>query len=104
MGKLFLSACEELLKTMASFILENQEHSRVACRDSGKTKLDASMGEIMVTLEKLNWIILHGERYCDHPKDRPANFLIGMMKNAEVRYEPMGVVASIVSGTTHSIT
>ena len=89
----------KLLKTMASFILENQENiARVACRDSGKTKLDASMGEIMVTLEKLNWIILHGEKVL-RPSQRPgpANFLIGMMKNAEVRYEPMGVVTSIVS-------
>ncbi|KGU35343.1 hypothetical protein MGK_02159 [Candida albicans P57055] len=89
----------KLLKTMASFILENQENiARVACRDSGKTKLDASMGEIMVTLEKLNWIISHGEKVL-RPSQRPgpANFLIGMMKNAEVRYEPMGVVTSIVS-------
>ena len=84
---------------MASFILENQENiARVACRDSGKTKLDASMGEIMVTLEKLNWIILHGEKVL-RPSQRPgpANFFDWDDENAEVRYEPMGVVTSIVS-------
>ncbi|RLV93351.1 putative aldehyde dehydrogenase-like protein [Spathaspora sp. JA1] len=93
------SVRRKLLKTLAMFILENQENiARIACRDSGKTKLDASMGEIMVTLEKLNWIIAHGER-CLKPSPRPgsSNFLLGLMKNAEVRYEPLGVVSAIVS-------
>lgn len=54
----------KFLKTLARFILENQENiARVACRDSGKTKLDASMGEIMVTLEKINWIVAHGAKF-----------------------------------------
>ena len=89
----------KLLKTLARYILENQENiARIACRDSGKTKLDASMGEIMVTLEKLNWIIAHGEKTLK-PSQRPgpSNFLLGFLKNAEVRYEPMGVVSAIVS-------
>lgn len=52
----------------------------------------------MVTLEKINWIIAHGERAL-RPSSRPgpSNLLIGMMKNGEVRYEPLGVVAAIVS-------
>ncbi|KAG7662837.1 MSC7 [[Candida] subhashii] len=89
----------KLLRTLTNFILENQENiARIACRDSGKTKLDASMGEIMVTLEKLNWIIANGERAL-RPSQRPgpSNFLIGLMKNAEIRYEPLGVIAAIVS-------
>lgn len=89
----------QLLKTLSRFIVNNQEDiARVACRDSGKTKLDASMGEIMVTLEKLNWIIANGERALK-PSVRPgpANFLIGLMKSAEVRYEPLGVVSAFVS-------
>ncbi|KAK6464711.1 meiotic sister-chromatid recombination aldehyde dehydrogenase [Scheffersomyces coipomensis] len=89
----------KFLKTLSRYILENQEDiARIACRDSGKTKLDASMGEIMVTLEKLNWIIAHGERAL-RPSQRPgpSNLLIGLMKNGEVRYEPLGVVAALVS-------
>ncbi|ABN67974.2 Meiotic Sister-Chromatid recombination aldehyde dehydrogenase [Scheffersomyces stipitis CBS 6054] len=89
----------QVLKTLSRFILDNQEDiARIACRDSGKTKLDASMGEIMVTLEKLKWIIAHGERVL-RPSQRPgpSNLLIGMMKNGEVRYEPLGVVAALVS-------
>lgn len=89
----------QLLKTLSKFIISNQEDiARVACRDSGKTKLDASMGEIMVTLEKLNWIIANGERALK-PSMRPgpSNFLIGLMKSAEVRYEPLGVVSAFIS-------
>ena len=90
---------KQLLKTINQFILDNQEEiARVACRDSGKTKLDASMGEIMVTLEKISWIISHGEKAL-RPSARPgpSSLLMGLMKNAEVRYEPLGVVAAIVS-------
>lgn len=93
------SARKQLLRTLNQFILDNQEDiARVACRDSGKTKLDASMGEIMVTLEKINWIIAHGERALS-PSTRPgpSSLLMGLMKHAEVRYEPLGVVAAIVS-------
>lgn len=89
----------KLLHTLNRYILDHQDEiARVACRDSGKTKLDALMGEIMVTLEKINWTIANGERAL-RPSQRPgpANFLIGMMKNGEVRYEPLGLVAAIVS-------
>lgn len=90
---------KKLLRTLNQFLLDNQEDvARVACRDSGKTKLDASMGEIMVTLEKINWIIAHGERALS-PSVRPgpSSLLMGLMKHAEIRYEPLGVVAAIVS-------
>lgn len=87
-----------LLRTLHQYIVDHQEEiARVACRDSGKTKLDASMGEIMVTLEKLTWTIAHGERAL-RPSLRPgpSSLFLGLMKNAEVRYEPMGVVGAFV--------
>ncbi|KAG7192747.1 Meiotic Sister-Chromatid recombination aldehyde dehydrogenase [Scheffersomyces spartinae] len=89
----------KLLKTLARYIGDHQEDfARVACRDSGKTRVDALMGEILVTLEKLNWIISNGEKALK-PSQRPgpAHRLIGILKQAEVRYEPLGVVAAIVS-------
>lgn len=94
-----ISLRRTVLQTLRRYILDNQDGiSRVACRDSGKTRLDALMGEIMVTLEKLKWIIKHGERALK-PSQRPgpSSLLLGFMKNAEVRYEPLGVVSSIVS-------
>ncbi|MCJ1414951.1 Meiotic Sister-Chromatid recombination aldehyde dehydrogenase [Xylographa parallela] len=67
----------------------------VACLDSGKTKVDASFGEILVTAEKLKWTIQHGEKAL-RPEKRPSNFLMTYKQN-EVRWEPLGVVAACVS-------
>ena len=79
-----------------SHILNNQETiATVACLDTGKTKIDASLGEILVTVEKLKWTIQHGESSLK-PEKRPTNFLL-MYKYNEVRWEPLGVIAAIVS-------
>ncbi|EDO17689.1 hypothetical protein Kpol_1004p66 [Vanderwaltozyma polyspora DSM 70294] len=87
------------LVTLEDYILKNQDLiARVACRDSGKTMLDASMGEILVTLEKIKWIVKHGEKVLK-PSRRPGptNFFMKFYKGAEIRYEPLGVISSIVS-------
>ncbi|KAF7448950.1 PutA NAD-dependent aldehyde dehydrogenase [Pyrenophora tritici-repentis] len=66
----------KVLRTMLKFILENQEAiARVACLDSGKTMVDASLGEILVTVEKLRWTIKHGEKSLKAEK-RDTNFLM----------------------------
>jgi acyl-CoA reductase-like NAD-dependent aldehyde dehydrogenase len=76
--------------------MENQaDICRVACLDSGKTMIDATIGEILVTLEKLNWTILHGEKALK-PSTRPTSLLMSYKKN-RVEYEPMGIVAALVS-------
>lgn len=88
-----------VLVSLQLYILENQELiARVACRDSGKTMLDASMGEILVTLEKLQWTIKYGKTVLQ-PSRRPGptNFFMKFYKGAEIRYEPLGVISSIVS-------
>ena len=69
--------------------------ARAACLDSGKTRIDASFGEILVTAEKLKWTIDHGEEALKLER-RPTNFLM-MYKVNEVRWEPLGVVAACVS-------
>ena len=84
------------MRTLLQYVLDNQEIiSRVACLDSGKTMIDASLGEILVTVEKLKWTIRHGEKAL-RPESRPGNFLM-MYKKNEVRWEPLGVVAACVS-------
>lgn len=86
----------KVLRTMLKFILENQEEiARVACLDSGKTMVDAALGEILVTVEKLRWTIKHGEKSLRSER-RDTNFLM-MYKWNEVVYEPLGVVAACVS-------
>lgn len=81
---------------MLKFILENQEViARVACLDSGKTMVDAGLGEILVTVEKLRWTIKNGEESLK--AERRATNLLMLYKWNEVTYEPLGVVAACVS-------
>jgi hypothetical protein len=48
--------------TFHRYVLDHQDDLVTACcLDSGKTKVDASFGEILVTTEKLKWTIDHGE-------------------------------------------
>ena len=99
----------QVLRTLLKFILEHQEDiARVSCRDSGvlrhfdpafnlqKTMIDASLGEILVTCEKLRWLIANGKNVL-RPEKRPVTSLLMMHKTAEIRYEPLGVVAALVS-------
>ena len=47
----------QLMRTLQRFIVENQQTcARVAVRESGKTLLDAVIGEVLVTCEKLSWL------------------------------------------------
>ena len=86
----------ELTDFARRHILDNQDSiARAACLDSGKTMIDASFGEILVTAEKLKWTILHGEKALRSER-RPTNLLMSYKVN-EVRWEPLGVVAACVS-------
>ncbi|SCV72987.1 BQ2448_6912 [Microbotryum intermedium] len=99
-----------------------QAIARIASRDTGKTLVDAAFGEILTTCEKLRWIIANGEQ-CLKPEarrsvlgfrqDKPLpNWLSSDLtmdslphrtnmilahKVSKVLYEPLGVVAAIVS-------
>ncbi|KAK0729791.1 Aldehyde/histidinol dehydrogenase [Lasiosphaeris hirsuta] len=85
-----------VLRSILRHVLDNQEGiCRVACLDSGKTLLDAQLGEILVTAEKLQWTIKHGEKAL-RPSRRPTNLLMAYKHNT-VHYEPLGVVAALVS-------
>lgn len=86
----------QILRTLLKYVLDHQDDIVTACcLDSGKTKVDASFGEILVTAEKLKWTIDHGEKAL-LPSRRPTNFLMMYKKNM-VTYEPLGVVAACVS-------
>ncbi|WPG97979.1 aldehyde dehydrogenase [Acrodontium crateriforme] len=86
----------QVLKTLLKYVLENQDVIvRAACLDSGKTRVDALFGEVLVTVEKLKWTIDHGERALT-PERRPTNLLM-FYKHNQVRYEPLGVVSACVS-------
>ena len=57
--------------------------------------LDAALGEILTTCAKLDWLVTWGEHYLK-PESRSTNWML-TYKSAKVYYEPLGVVAAIVS-------
>jgi acyl-CoA reductase-like NAD-dependent aldehyde dehydrogenase len=84
-----------LMRTMLRYITENQENcARVAVRDSGKTLLDAIIGEVLVTCEKLTWLADYGEEFL-RPESRKTGRMM-MMKKVYVEYIPLGVIGAIV--------
>jgi len=58
-------------------------------RDSGKTMVDAMMGELFPVCEKLRYTIAHGERDLG-PEPRRSGLL--MHKKVRVEYSPLGVI------------
>jgi len=85
----------QLLRVIQRFILENSETIvTVACRESGKTMIDAMVGELTVTLEKLRWTTMYGEQYLT-PEYRDSG-LMNLHKTSRVEWVPVGVVGAIV--------
>ena len=50
---------------------------RVSSRDSGKTAVDAALGEVMVTCEKIWWLIKHGQKWLK-PEQRSAGIMVSL--------------------------
>jgi hypothetical protein len=85
----------QLMRIMQRYFTENQETcARVAVRDSGKTMLDALIGEVLVTCEKLAWLEKDGEKYL-RPEPRDTGRMM-LMKKVHVEFVPLGVIGAIV--------
>ena len=103
----------KVVRSLKKWLVDNQETcAKVAARDTGKTRefdllhahdiwthlglvLDAALGEILTTASKMDWLVRHGESYLK-PESRGTNWML-TYKKAKVYYEPLGVVAAIVS-------
>ena len=48
---------------------------RVSSRDSGKTAVDAALGEVMVTCEKIWWLLKNGQKWLK-PEYRSAGIMV----------------------------
>ena len=84
-----------LMRTILRYVTENQVNcARVAVRDSGKTLLDALIGEVLVTCEKLVWLADYGEQYLKREYRETGRMMI--MKTVYVEWVPVGVVGAIV--------
>ena len=63
--------------------------------DAASTVVDAALGELLTTCSKMEWLIKHGEAAL-RPESRHGNTLL-FYKKSQVHYEPLGLVAAIVS-------
>ncbi|KAK0474917.1 meiotic sister-chromatid recombination aldehyde dehydrogenase [Armillaria novae-zelandiae] len=85
-----------VVRSLLKWLVDNQDTcAKVACRDTGKTMVDAALGEILTTCSKMEWLIAHGEEAL-RPEKRRRNTMLAY-KTSEVHYEPLGAVAGIVS-------
>ena len=83
-----------VLRTIQKYICHHIEDiCRVSTRDSGKPKVDALLGEVLTTCEKIRCINAWGELWL-RPSYRPTGPMM-MHKTAWVEYVPLGVVAPI---------
>lgn len=86
----------QFLRILLKYILEHQELiCKISSRDTGKTMVDASLGEIMTTCEKITWLLSEGEKWL-----KPEYRLTGrsmLHKKAKVEFHPLGVIGAIVS-------
>lgn len=86
----------QFLRVLLKYIIEHQELiCEVSSRDTGKTMVDASLGEIMTTCEKITWLLSEGERWLK-PEYRSAGRSM-LHKKSKVEFHPLGVIGAIVS-------
>lgn len=86
-----------VLKSILEWIIADEETIvRIACRDTGKTAVDAYFGEILTTSAKLKYLIANAEKVLS-PESRPNGNLLIAHKVSRVYYKPFGVVLASVS-------
>ncbi|XP_052190396.1 aldehyde dehydrogenase 22A1 [Diospyros lotus] len=86
----------QFLRILLKYIIEHQELiCEISSRDTGKTMVDASLGEIMTTCEKITWLLSEGERWL-RPEYRSCGRSM-LHKRSKVEFYPLGVIGAIVS-------
>ncbi|KAG4990411.1 hypothetical protein JHK87_023868 [Glycine soja] len=86
----------QFLRILLKYIIKHQALiCEISSRDTGKTMVDASLGEIMTTCEKINWLLSEGEQ-CLKPEYRSSGRAM-LHKRAKVEFHPLGVIGAIVS-------
>lgn len=83
-----------VLRTIQKYIVQHvRDICRVSARESGKPQVDAVMGEILTTCEKIRTLCEWGELWL-RPEQRPTGPMM-VHKIAWVEYVPLGVIAPI---------
>lgn len=87
----------KLLNSILEWVIAEQDTIiRVACRDTGKTAVDAFFGEILTTSSKLKYLIANAENALK-PESRPSGNILLMHKKSTVYHRPLGVCLASVS-------
>lgn len=84
----------KVLRSILAAVVENADAiCDAVVRDSGKTRENAMLGEVMPICEKLRWNIKRGEAVL-----RPQRVSSGMLvhKRAQIEYHPAGVAGAIL--------
>lgn len=83
-----------VLRTIQQYIVQNMDTiCAVAAMDSGKSIVDAALGEVITTTEKIRTICAWGELWL-RPDPRPVSPML-LHKIATVEYIPYGMIATI---------
>ncbi|KAL3792028.1 hypothetical protein HJC23_011193 [Cyclotella cryptica] len=83
-----------VLRTLQKYIVSHVDDiCRLCACDSGKTRVDALLGEILTTCEKIRTLLHHGETWLER-SPRPVNPMM-VHKSAYVEYVPLGVLGII---------
>ncbi|KAL2341674.1 hypothetical protein Fmac_009614 [Flemingia macrophylla] len=86
----------QFLRILLKYIIKHQALiCEISSRDTGKTMVDASLGEIMTTCEKINWLLSEGEKWLK-PEYRSSGRAM-LHKRAKTEFHPLGVIGAIVS-------
>lgn len=83
-----------VIRMIQRFFLENQEDiCYMSMRETGKTRIEAMLGEILTTCGKADWVCSYGEDALKTER-RPTS-LVTVHKVAQVEYYPLGVIGVI---------
>eukprot|EP00980_Cylindrotheca_fusiformis_P028140 scaffold22583_cov106-Cylindrotheca_fusiformis.AAC.11 len=85
----------KVLRTMQKYICDHVEDiCRVSSRESGKPMVDAVLGEVTTTCEKIRTICEWGELWLRPSNYRPTGPMM-VHKKAWLEYVPLGIIAAI---------
>lgn len=83
-----------VLRHISQYMLDHMDElCQLIVNDAGKTYENALLGEIMPSLNKIEWLIKYGEK---HLKSERVGSGILMHKKGRIDYTPLGVVGCIV--------
>lgn len=85
---------KRVLGRIQAYLVEHaDELVELICRDSGKTRENALLGEILTVCEKARWTAANGERYLKPERIRSWFF---PHKKARLEFHPLGVIGAVI--------